>query len=104
MLRRKGQNTFEIALLIAVVCAALIAIATFVKHSAEGHYSEGAKQLGTVYDPLKVSGTVNKTLGGSQHDIVSGDGTQTSHATDMSTKTVTDLTDDVKLDEQVFAK
>lgn len=50
-LRKKGQSTLEYAIIIAVVAAALIAMATYMKRGVQGKQRESADKIGDQFSP-----------------------------------------------------
>ena len=63
---RRGQTTLEFALVVAVVAAALLSMAIYLKRSISGKLREGADSVGEQYHPTQTSGqhtlTVNSTV------------------------------------------
>ena len=103
MIRRSGQNTFELALLIAVVCAALIAMSIYFKRSAMGRYREGSDQLGEQFSVMNVTGDHNKTIASNRQDVSDGTGVQTMTLNNDVNTTVTTEVNDTGLDgEKLF--
>lgn len=56
----RGQSTFEYAAVVAIVAAALISMAIYVKRGISGKLREGADSVGEQYHPSQT--TSNMTL------------------------------------------
>ena len=55
MRRKKGQGTLEYGILIAVVIAALLLMATFVRRGYQGRLRQAGEQMGDQFDPFATS-------------------------------------------------
>ncbi|MDP3042656.1 MAG: hypothetical protein Q8N62_08070 [Candidatus Omnitrophota bacterium] len=64
MLNRKGQNTAEYAILIALIIAAAVGMQTYVKRGLQGRVKEAVNHTGTAQDV----GGVNLTFTGNQYE------------------------------------
>ena len=58
----KGQSTIEYAAIVAVVAAALLSMAIYLKRSVSGKLREGADSVGEQYHPTNTSGTHTLTV------------------------------------------
>ena len=54
---RRGQSSIEYATVAAVVAAALLGMAVYVKRAVSGKLREGANSIGEQYHPTQTSGT-----------------------------------------------
>lgn len=59
---KRGQNTLEYALIIAVVIAALLTINTYLKKGVQGRLKESTDQIGKQFDPESFT-TASQTEG-----------------------------------------
>jgi hypothetical protein len=59
MVKRKGQSTLEYALIIAVVVGGLMVMQHYVKRGYQGKLKSSADDMGTQFDPLSFSSTIN---------------------------------------------
>jgi Flp pilus assembly pilin Flp len=59
---RKGQSTLEIGVLIACICAAMIAMQFYIKRSVAGRFRQGADEIGQQFDYYNTSQSVNTTV------------------------------------------
>ena len=64
MLNKKGQNTAEYAILIALIIAAAVGMQTYVKRGLQGRVQEATKHVGTSQDV----GGVNLNFTGNQYE------------------------------------
>ena len=64
MLNRKGQNTAEYAILIALIIAAAVGMQTYVKRGLQGRIQEAVKHTGTA----QVVGGGTLTFTGNQYE------------------------------------
>ena len=55
----RGQSTFEYAALIAIVAAALLSMAIYVKRSISGRLRENADSVGEQYHPTQTNSNLN---------------------------------------------
>jgi len=56
-MRKKAQSTIEVAALIVILVAALLAVQIYIKRGFQGKYRELADNVGEQYDPLKTTST-----------------------------------------------
>ena len=52
---RKGQSTFEMAILLVVIVLAVIAMQVYLKRTIQGRLKSGADQIGEQYDPVRTT-------------------------------------------------
>lgn len=64
MLNRKGQNTAEYAILIAIIIAAAVGMQTYVKRNLQGRVREAVDHTGTA----QMVGDANLTFSGGQYE------------------------------------
>ncbi len=90
---KRGQNTLEYALIIAVVIAALLTINTYLKKGVQGRLKESTDQIGKQFDPENFT-TASQTEGSGEtvtdeiRDVKTG--TTTSTITKAETVTKSD--------------
>lgn len=56
-MRKKAQSTIEVAVLIVILVAALLAVQIYLKRGFQGKYRELADNVGEQYDPLRTTST-----------------------------------------------
>ena len=71
---RNGQSTLEIAVLICVVIAAVLAMQIFMKRAVQGRLRASSDSIGTQWDPLNATYTTVSTSDGARHDELSQSG------------------------------
>ena len=55
----RGQSTFEYAAVVAIVAAALIGMAIYIKRGVSGKLREGADSMGEQYHPTQTTSNTN---------------------------------------------
>lgn len=69
---RKGQNTLEYAIVIAVVVGALVAMQIYMKRSVSGKLRDSTESIGTQYDIAGTSSTTTTRTGMTQSGAEAG--------------------------------
>lgn len=60
--RLHGQMTLEYAVLIAVICAALLGMQIYVKRALQGGFRDAAGQIGVPYSPRHTTSLITDTV------------------------------------------
>jgi hypothetical protein len=61
-MRERAQSTLETAVLIAVLIGALLSMQLYLKRAVSGKLKELADNVGSQFDPLKTTSTVENTV------------------------------------------
>lgn len=78
MRNQRGQSTLEVAVLMVVVIAALLAMQMYMRRGTQGKLREMSDQVGEQYEPTAANYTVSKGYKGTRTEISRNDGsTQT---------------------------
>ena len=75
MRQRQGQSTAELAVLIAVVIAAVLAMQIYVKRAAMGKLRSAADQVGDQVSPLSTNYTSNQKYNSTKNENTTGGNT-----------------------------
>lgn len=100
LFEKRGQNTLEYAILIAVVVAGLIGMQGYVRRGMQGRLRTSADELGEQFSPGSLDGSLTTRFGGTTTINKTADGTTTTtHAdqyqlTDGTVRMTTNLADD----------
>lgn len=104
ILKKKGQNLLEYAILIGVIVAALLATQTYVKRGFSGKLRESADSMGKQFNPEDTTynyTTVTNSL--SHENLVNGTTTTTidySTSNKTGNETVGGVSNEVMFDEE----
>ncbi len=71
-LNKKGQNTLEYAIVIAVIVAALIAMQTYIKRGIQGKMKASTDDIGEQYSPQNTNGNTTTSLTASSSETITG--------------------------------
>jgi len=82
-LNKKGQNTLEYAIVIAVIVAALIAMQSYIKRGIQGRMKQSTDDIGQQYSPQNTNGNDTTTLTATSTETISG-GAQSTTATNTN--------------------
>jgi uncharacterized protein (UPF0333 family) len=97
-LNKKGQNTLEYAIIIAVIVAALIAMQSYIKRGIQGRMKASTDDIGEQFSAQNTSGTTQTNLNATSTETISG-GAQSTTATDTTqtqTKSVSENVGDLQ--------
>ncbi len=85
-LNKKGQNTLEYAVVIAVIVAALIAMSSYIKRGVQGKLRDSSNDIGDQFSPQTTSSTslTSITQGHSVETISGGPGSTTNVVTNQA--------------------
>jgi Flp pilus assembly pilin Flp len=78
---KKGQNTLEYAVIIAVVVAGLIAMQTYIKRGVQGKLRSSTDSIGEQYSPSNTTGTYTTTTSSVSEEVVTTAGVTTTNVT-----------------------
>ena len=90
-LNKKGQNTLEYAVIIAVIVAALIAMQGYLKRGVQGKLKASSDDIGDQFSPQTTSSNTDTitSRAHSQEDIVGGNAPVTTVVTGQTQNRVT---------------
>lgn len=71
-LNKKGQNTLEYAIVIAVIVAALIAMQNYIKRGVQGKMKQATDDIGEQYSPQNTNGSTTTTLSANSTENILG--------------------------------
>jgi Flp pilus assembly pilin Flp len=91
-LNKKGQNTLEYAIIIAVIVAALIAMNAYIKRGVQGRLKSATNDIGDQFSPQTAFGTSNTHMEANSDENITGGAapTTTVNTTQDQTKNVTE--------------
>lgn len=82
-LNKKGQNTLEYTIVIAVIVAALIAMQTYIKRGIQGKMKASTDDIGEQYSPQNTNGSTTTSLNATSTETITG-GAQPTTATNTT--------------------
>lgn len=85
MRNQRGQSTLEVAVLMAVVIAALLAMQMYMKRGAQGKLREMSDQVGEQFEPTQATYTVTRGYVGSRGEKGAVDGSTVTNFTKEGT-------------------
>lgn len=71
-LNKKGQNTMEYAIIIAVIVAALIAMQNYIKRGIQGRMKQSSDDIGDQFSAQNTNGSTTTGLSANSHEQVTG--------------------------------
>jgi Flp pilus assembly pilin Flp len=89
-LNKKGQNTLEYAIIIAVIVAALIAMQSYIKRGIQGKLKASTDDVGEQFSAQNTSGTYQTQLNANSSENISGGAQSTSTTTTNQNQTRTE--------------